>query len=182
MKSARWLRNLVALAILFFLWWFLLGVLEREVQRAEEQSAHMVISQLRSALVIKGAEVMLDRHESLEEHEGINPFELISHQWGSYAGHCKGHIPEPGTWCFRVSTQKETVKQGSGWLIYNSRQPITVQSRQTNAGEPLAWRVTTEFADRNGNGQREQDERSTGLRLMPVSLTEDSVGMQSAAR
>lgn len=182
MKNARWLRNLVALAILFFLWWFLLDVLEREVQRAEEQSANMVISQLRSALVIKGAEVMLDRHESLEEHEGINPFELIDHQWGSYLGQCAGDIPEAGKWCFRERTRKETVKQGRGWLIYNPRQPITIQDRQANAGEPLAWRVSTEFADRNGNGQREQDERSTGLRLMPVSLTEDSVDMQNAAR
>jgi len=91
----------VALAILLILWWFLLGVLEREVQRAEKQSANMVISQLRSALVIKGAEVMLDRHGSLEEHESINPFELIDHQWGSYAGQCAGDIPEPGVWCFR---------------------------------------------------------------------------------
>ncbi|MEP3974027.1 MAG: hypothetical protein ABJM11_19785 [Marinobacter sp.] len=182
MKSERWLRNLVALAILFFLWWFLLGVLEREVRRAEEQAANMVISQLRSALVIKGAEVMLDRHGSLEEQEGINPFELIDHQWGSYAGQCKGRVPEPGAWCFRNRTQKETVKQGSGWLIYNPRQPITIQKRQANTGEPLAWRVTTEFADRNQNGEREQDERSTGLRLMPVSLQEDSVGTQSAAR
>ncbi|TKV63428.1 hypothetical protein FDP08_19895 [Marinobacter panjinensis] len=168
--------------MLFFLWWFLLGVLEREVQRAEEQAANMVIGQLRSALVIKGAEVMLDWHDSLEEHEGINPFELIDHQWGSYAGQCAEDLPEAGNWCFRERTRQETVEQGRGWLIYNPRQPITIQDRQANAGEPLAWRVTTEFADRNGNGQREQDERSTGLRLMPVSLTEDSVDMQNAAR
>lgn len=182
MKSARWLRNLVALAILFVLWWFLLGVIEREMQRAEEQSANWVISQLRSALVIKGAEVMLDRHGSLEEYEGINPFELIDHQWGSYAGECEGEIPEPGAWCFKDRTQKETVKQGRGWLIYNPRQPITIQDRQADAGEPLAWKVTTAFADRNQNGQREQNERSTGLKLMPVSLTEESAETQSATR
>lgn len=182
MKNARWLRKLVALAILFILWWFLLGVLEREVQRAEEQSANMVISQLRSALVIKGAEVMLARHESLEEHEGINPFELIDHQWGSYAGQCAEDLPEAGNWCFRERTRQETVKQGRGWLIYNPRQPITIQNRQADAGEPLAWSVTTEFADRDQNGQRDQDERSTGLTLMPVSLAEESVDMQSAGR
>ncbi|PXX89392.1 hypothetical protein DIT71_15415 [Marinobacter vulgaris] len=182
LKSARWFRHLVALAILFALWWFLLGVLERELQRAEEQSANMVISQLRSALVIKGAEVMLDRQQSLEDHEGINPFELIDHQWGSYAGQCEGDIPEPSNWCFRDGTQKETVKQSRGWLIYNPNQPITLQDRQANAGEPLAWTVATEFADRNQNGQREQNERSTGLRLMPVSLTEESADTQSAAR
>ena len=182
MESAIWLRNLVALVILFSLWWFLLGALDRALQRAEEQSASMVISQLRSALVIKGAEVMLDRHGSLVAHEGINPFELIDHHWRSYAGQCLGDIPEPGNWCFRDRTQKETVKQGKGWLIYNPRQPITIKRRRIESDKPLAWKVTTEFADRNNNGQREQDERSTGLKLMPVSLTEESADTLSATR
>jgi hypothetical protein len=182
MESATWFRNLVALIILFTLWWFLLGALDRALQRAEEQSANMVISQLRSALVIKGAEVMLDRHGKLEEHEGINPFELIDHHWGSYAGLCEGDIPEPGNWCFRDRTQKETVKQGKGWLIYNPRQPITLKRRRIESDKPLAWKVTTEFADRNNNGLREQNERSTGLKLMPVTLTEESADTLSATR
>ena len=180
MESAHWLRNLVALVILFTLGWFLLGALDRALQRTEEQSANMVISQLRSALVIKGAEVMLARHGSLEEHEGINPFELINHHWGSYAGECEGGIPEPGNWCFRDRTQKETVKQGKGWLIYNPRQPITLKRRRIESDKPLAWKVTTEFADRNNNGQREQDERRTGLKLSPVSLTGEAAPTQKA--
>ena len=182
MKSGRWARNLVAVAILFVLFWYLLGALERELQRAEEQSANMVLSQLRSALVIKGAEVMLDRHASLEEEEGLNPFELIEHQWGTYSGQCAGDIPEPGRWCFREWTQKETVKQGAGWLIYNPSQPITIEGRQVAADEPMAWRVTAEFADRNGNGQREQGERITGLRLAPVQLTTEPAATRGGTR
>jgi len=182
LKSARWFRNLAAVAILFTLLWFLLGFLEQEFQRAEEQSAGMVISHLRSALVIKGAEVMLDRNASLEEQEGINPFELIDHQWGSYAGQCAGDIPEPGNWCFREWTQKETKSEGRGRLIYNPRQPLTVHNRYANAGEPLAWKVTTEFGDRNGNGQRERNERLTGLKLLPVPFIKESAPTQRAAR
>jgi hypothetical protein len=174
LKSARWFRNLVAVTLLFVLLWFLLDALERELQRAEEQSANLVLSQLRSALVVKGAEVMLDRHAGLTEQEGINPFGLMTHQWANYAGQCDGDSPEPGAWCFRERTQKETVKQGRGWLIYNPKQPITIQDRQAEGGKPLAWKVATEYSDRNGNGQRDKDERLTGLRIVPVSFTEIS--------
>jgi hypothetical protein len=174
LKSARWFRNLVAVTLLFVLLWFLLEALERELQRAEEQAVNLVLSQLRSALVVKGAEVMLDRHVGLMEQEGINPFELMTHQWSNYAGQCGTDRPQPGIWCFRERTQKETVNPGRGWLIYNPKQPISIQSRQTKGDEPLAWKVTTEFSDRNGNGQREKDERLTGLRIVPVSLTEIS--------
>lgn len=181
LKSARWFRNLVAVILLFVLFWFLLDALERELQRAEEQAVNLVLSQLRSALVVKGAEVMLDQHASLAEQEGINPFELMTHQWGNYVGHCDDDWPEPGAWCFTEGTQKETVKPGRGWLIYNPKQPISIQSRQTKGDEALAWKVVTEFSDRNGNGQREKDERLTGLRMLPVSLTEELASAPSGA-
>ncbi|WP_150914383.1 hypothetical protein [Marinobacter halotolerans] len=181
LKSARWFRNLVAVILLFVLLWFLLDALERELQRAEEQAVALVLSQLRSALVVKGAEVMLDQHASLAEQEGINPFELMTHQWANYAGQCGGDRPEPGVWCFRERTQKETVKPGRGWLIYNPKQPMSIQSRQTEGDEPLAWKVETQFSDRNGNGQREKNERLTGLRMVPVSLTERSANASSEA-
>ncbi|TGN38607.1 hypothetical protein E5Q11_15380 [Marinobacter confluentis] len=181
-SNARWLRNSVAVLLLLIFLWFLLDALERELQRAEQQAVNTVLSQLRSALVIKGAEVMLDRRSSLESQEGINPFELMDHQWGRYSGPCTGAKPEPGNWCFRERSQKETVKPGRGWLIYNPRQPISAQNHTVDAAEPLAWRVTTEFADRNGNGEREQDERSTGLKLVPVPLTEESADAQSPSR
>ena len=168
--------------ILGVLWWFLLGVLERETRNAEERAANMVISQLRSALVIKGAGVMLSRGGRLAEHQGINPFELVEHQWGNYKGQCQAEQLAPATWCFRVKKQKETENGPKGWLIYKPGQPITIDGRQANQEQPLAWTVTTEFADRNGNGEREQEERLTGLKLAPVSLTEEAAQTQDAQR
>lgn len=179
---ARRFRLLVAVVIIGVLAGFLLGVLEREVQRAEERAANMVLSQLRSALVIKGAEIMLSRHGSLAEYRGINPFPLVKHQWGTYEGLCEAPKPAPGNWCFRADKQKETVNRPRGWLIYNPRQPITIDRRQAYEGQPLAWAVTTEFADRNGNGVREQEERLTGLKLARVPLTEETAPTQDAQR
>ncbi len=170
------------LVVLGTLWWFLLGVLERELRNAEERAANMVISQLRSALVIKGAEVMLSREGRLDQHRGINPFELVEHQWGNYEGLCKTPQPNPGDWCFRVDEQEETANGPKGWLVYNSRQPVMVDNQQAQAGQPLAWEVTTEFADRNGNGVREQEERLTGLKLSLVSLTGEAAQTQDAQR
>ncbi|MEQ5817662.1 hypothetical protein J3362_19265 [Marinobacter sp. NFXS11] len=179
---SRKFRLAVVVIVLGVLWWFLLGVLEREARNAEERAANMVISQLRSALVIKGAEVMLSRGGRLAEHRGINPFELVEHQWGNYTGQCQAEQLAPATWCFRVSEQKETENGPKGWLIYKPGQPITIDSRQVNEAQPLAWAVTTEFADRNGNGMREQEERLTGLKLAPVSLTEEAAQTQDAQR
>jgi type II secretory pathway pseudopilin PulG len=183
---ARRFRLLVAVVIIGVLAWFLLGVLEREVQRAEERAANMVLSQLRAALVIRGAEAMLSRQGRLDDLEGINPFRLVEHQWPNYEGLCAGEKPGAGNWCFqageRTSKQKETVNRPRGWLIYNPGQPITLDKQQVAPGEPLAWKVTTEFADRNGNGMREQDERPTGLTLAPVPLTEEAAPTQDARR
>ncbi|WP_417568402.1 hypothetical protein [Marinobacter sp.] len=182
LAHARKYRWLVVLVVLGTLWWFLLGVLERELRNAEERAANMVISQLRSALVIKGAEVMLSREGRLDQHRGINPFELVEHQWGNYEGLCKTPQPNPGDWCFRVDEQEETANGPKGWLVYNSRQPVMVDNQQAQAGQPLAWEVTTEFADRNGNGVREQEERLTGLKLSLVSLTGEAAQTQDAQR
>lgn len=179
---SRKFRFAVVLTILGVLWWFLLGVLERETRNAEERAANMVISQLRSALVIRGAEVMLSRGGRLAEHRGINPFELVEHRWGNYSGQCQGAQLASATWCFRVGEQKETENGAKGWLIYNPGQSITIDSREANEEQPLAWAVTTEFADRNGNGAREQEERLTGLKLAPLSLTEEAAQTQDAQR
>lgn len=165
----RRLRFWVALCLVFGLWWWLLGVLEREADKAAELSANMILGQLRSALVIRGAEVMLDRSRSLPEQEGINPFDLIEHNWSVYAGSCTGDIPDPGQWCFRYTGGNDR-----GWLIFNPSQPITLKGRAAQPGDPLAWKVTAEFADRDGNGRREHTERLTGLKLAPVVLNRDT--------
>lgn len=173
MASARRLRLLVSITIISVLAWFLLDRLERETRAAEEMAANMVIGQLRSALVIKGAEIQLGQKSRLEDYRKLNPFELLEHQWASYTGVCKPHTMKPATWCFWQLKQKNTANSGNGWLIYNPGQPITINRRTFQAGELAGWKVTTEFADRNHNGLQEQSERSTGLKLVPVKLTNE---------
>lgn len=179
---SRWFRLAVVLVILGFLWWFLLGALERETRNAEERAANMVIAQLRAALVIKGAEVMLNGEASLADQRGINPFALIGHRWSNYRGPCQAPMPEPGGWCFRAVAQGDSASEAGGWLIYNPARPITVDNRQARAGQPLAWKVATDFADRDGNGVRDQNERLTGLRLTPVLPSGEPIPAQDAPR
>ncbi|MBW0149336.1 hypothetical protein KXD86_17640 [Marinobacter sp. CAU 1620] len=175
MALARRFRFAVSIVVIAALAWFLLEALERETRKAEEQAAKMVVNQLRAALVIKGAEVMLSRHGRLEDQEGINPFELVKHHWPNYSGLCQRPESKPGTWCFWRGEPSGVTGRRNGWLIYTPNQPITLNGRRAPGGRPLAWTVTTDFADRNKNGEREQRERSTGLTLMPVSFTEQSV-------
>ncbi|MCM0610894.1 hypothetical protein KFJ24_00205 [Marinobacter sediminum] len=176
------MRLLVTVTIIGVLAWFLLNVLERETRHAEERAANMVLAQLRAALVIRGAEVMLSREGDLGAQVGINPFKLVEHQWLNYQGACRSQQPARGNWCFHWREQKQTVNRPKGWLIYTPRQRIDLDRRRTEPGKPLAWKVTTEFADRNNNGQREQDERPTGLKLSPVSLTAEAAPTQDAQR
>jgi hypothetical protein len=180
MVNTRRLRLLVSITIISVLSWFLLEGLEREIRKTEEMSANMVIGQLRSGLVVKGAEVILAHKSQLEDYAGINPFELLEHQWASYTGLCELHEMKPATWCFWRMKQKETVMGPRGWLIYNPGQSITIDGRAIQAGELAGWKVRTEFADRNRNQQQESNERSTGLKLVPATLTEDVTGVLEA--
>ena len=172
----------IALLVLFILWWVLLGRLESALQQAEQQSVDMVLTQLRSALVVKGAEAMLGREQSLSKLEGQNPFNWVDHQWANYQGDCRPEQIEAGHWCFASRLQKETGERADGWLIYKPKQPINVENKRVGAGRPIAWLVTTEFADRNGNNLRDQDERSTGLKLQPVPFRKTTVNQQDARR
>ncbi|MBW7472997.1 hypothetical protein QQF73_18385 [Marinobacter sp. M216] len=174
---ARTFRFGVSVLVVAALVWYLLGALERETRKAEEQAANMVMNQLRAALVIKGAEVMLSRHGRLEDQEGLNPFDLVKHRWSNYSGACQKPASEPGTWCF---WRDESRGATGGWLIFTPNQPITLNGRRAPVGEPLAWSVTTDYADRNENGEREHQERLTGLKLAPVSLTGEAVRVQDA--
>ncbi|MBE0485612.1 hypothetical protein [Marinobacter sp.] len=182
LANARRVRFLVALVVLFTLWWVLTGKLASELERAEQQSVNMVLSQLRSALVIKGAEAMLSREQSLERLVGENPFEWLDHQWPMYQGQCSEGAPKHRHWCFAPRRQKETGETGKGWLIYNPRQPITIDGKVAEPDQPLAWTVTTEFANRNGKSLREQDGRPTGLKLAPLPFAETTVNRQDAQR
>ncbi|MBW3198731.1 hypothetical protein [Marinobacter nauticus] len=182
LANSRRMRMLTALVVLFVLWWVLLGRLDRELQRVEEQSVAMVLTQLRSALVIKGAEAMLSRDQALASLEGRNPFNWVDHQWPRYKGGCGGNEPDSGSWCFANQQQNETGESARGWLIYKPKQPITIEGKRVKPEQPIAWRVISEFADRNRNNLREQDERLTGLSLRPVPFQHTTVNRQDARR
>ena len=170
LANARRLRFAIVLILLAVLAWVLFSVLEREVRRVEEQSVALVLSQLRSALVIKGAEVMLGGNDSLADYQGINPVALATQHWRHYQGRCQGGGPDSGNWCFWARERTDSRARETGWLIYNPRQPITIDGWAEASGALRAWSVTTDFVDHNGNGRREREERLTGLRLSPAPL------------
>ena len=87
------LRVLVALCILFTLWWVLLGVVEREAGRAEQEGTRLMINQIRSVLVVKGAEIRLQEGADFRAWSGGNPFEWFGSEPARYDGICHDESP-----------------------------------------------------------------------------------------
>lgn len=146
----RRFQCLVAACLLALAVWVLLSSLERTAIRAEQQGLKLMLNQLRSALVVKGAEIMLTPDQRLEQWAGINPVTLLQETPRNWNGPCSGSGSKPGTWCFAGA---------SGLLMYQPRWLGTVPE-----GEPLKWRVDTEFS-----GSREAgNHRAVGLSLNRV--------------
>lgn len=155
----RWLRTLVAIMILGILYWFVMDRLEQQAGEAQQQGARLVLNQVRSALVVKGAEIRLARRQDYRSWVGSNPFDWMEVTPAAYEGICGEGGPAGGKWCFRP---------GDGLLMYQALQPITLDGERTETGENLYWTVDVAFRDSNGNGRLDDDERQTGLRLKPV--------------
>ncbi len=169
MANIRKLRLLVTVCVIGVLAWVLIDRLDREPAEAERQHVRSVLSQLRAALVVKGAEVMLQRDGDLQALAGTNAFELLNHGWEAYRGPCRSRSLPAGGWCFQPDPGQPV--DGRGRLIYRVRQPIMIEGRLPGEDGLLAWQVSTDYADRNRNGRREPGERVTGLTLIPVPLT-----------
>lgn len=146
----RRFQCLVAISLLGVAVWVLLFSVERTAIRAEEQGMQLMLNQLRSALVVKGAEVMLSSGERLEQWSGTNPVSLLQETPRNWDGACSEGGPQPGTWCFLET---------SGLLLYQPRWLEAVAE-----GEPLQWRVETEFVGAGEAGSR----RAVGLSLNRV--------------
>lgn len=159
--SHRRFRWLVALAILAFAVWFLLDALEETAQRAERQSVRLMLNQVRSALVVRGAEAMLARDETLESLRGLNPLPLL--RWEGEQSraeeNCTTLAPDERGWCFDSEQQ---------WLVYQPGQALEVDGRQRKAGEPLAWQVRVSYAETVKQGKN-NGKRATGLKLVEVN-------------
>lgn len=133
----------------------LLGSLERTAIQAERQSVQLALNQLRSALVIKGAEVMLTGGK-LEAWQGTNPIELLQQPPLNWAGPCRESESQRGSWCFHARTgvleyQPRWLGEGDvlHWFGANNR---------------LKWRVEPEYTQL----KRSREPRATGLQLSTV--------------
>jgi len=177
--NAHRLRFLVALCILFLLWWVLLGVVEREAGRAEQQGARLMLNQIRSGLVVKGAEIRLKEGGDFRAWAGRNPFEWFESEPARYDGTCPDGWPELGQWCFRTlqngdKEHKNDTAGVRGRVIFQPRQPITLGERHGSRDTPMAWVVAVEFTDRNGNGRLDDEDLQSGLMLKPVETENES--------
>ncbi|KPQ01961.1 hypothetical protein [Marinobacter sp. HL-58] len=173
MANARRLRFLVATGILFVLWWVLLGVVEREAARAEQEGTRLMLNQIRSLLVVKGAEVRLKEGPDFRPWAEKNPFDWFESEPAAYGGKCPEGQPQPGQWCFRPlqagdKGYKNDTAGDYGQVIFQPRQSITIGERQGSPDTTLAWVVAVEFTDSNGNGRLDEADLQSGLMLQPV--------------
>lgn len=114
----------------------LLMSLERTAAQAERQSVQLMLNQLRSALVVKGAEVMLTGGR-LEDWQGTNPVDLLQSAPMNWGGDCSGAEHRKGSWCF--SRDKRVLVYRSRWAEFPGPTGSPEQA------EWLFWRVETEF-------------------------------------
>lgn len=164
----RRFRFWVSLCLIGVLFWFLIGALERQADRAERVAVGVVLNQVRSALVIKAAEIRVTGDSRYQDWTGTNPMALLKSAPSAYRGLCNGNSPEPGQWCFAVQTFEGGIGGESGILIYQPDQPIVLETQKGSRDSALKWTVTTEFTDRNGNGRLDDDDLTTGLKLEPL--------------
>lgn len=157
----RRMRLWMSVGVLALLLWFLLGALARQADRASVTAERVILNQLRAALVIKTAEIGLSRQRAYRDWIGINPMSLLDAPPVAYDGLCAGPL-HPGHWCFEVAGEGE--KGPTGALRYRS----TVPAPQKETGNYVQnWMVVLEYNDSNGNNQRDDDDRVTGLKLSP---------------
>ncbi|MCK7544285.1 hypothetical protein MLC59_08900 [Marinobacter bryozoorum] len=157
--SRRRFRGLVAFSVLGIAAWFLLDAVEQTQYRAEQQMARLMLNQVRSALVVRGAEAMLARQGSLKELEGLNPLPLLDVGEGqSFDNECETSATDKRGWCFN---------QDRGWLVYRPGQPLTLEGRQREQGEPFIWQVQVNYAGTVKQGKNNK-KRATGLKLTEI--------------
>jgi|AntRauTorcE11898_2_1112593.scaffolds.fasta_scaffold45104_1 hypothetical protein len=179
LANARRMRLAVGICILMVLFWMLLDSLERQAIQAQQQGARLVLNQIRSMLVVKGAEVRLNGRIDYGDQAGANPFEWFESPPAGYGGICPGGKPTDGQWCFKPlpagnNGYKKARQGGPGKVIFRPNQPITLENRPGSREAPLAWVVGIEFQDRNGNGRLDSDETRSGLKLDPTGVTQAS--------
>jgi hypothetical protein len=144
----------------------LLNSVERVATDAEKQGVQLMLNQFRSALVVKGAEVMLANGD-LKEWQGNNPAELLDRLPPNWLGDCpeadSGKDLEEGTWCFEKD--RGLVVFTPNWASFSL---LDAEGEETS--EPLAWRVEPEYTTTKTGSQR----RATGLKLTRVKFSQNN--------
>ncbi|MFO7530446.1 MAG: hypothetical protein R6W86_16880 [Marinobacter sp.] len=135
----------------------LLVSLERTAAQAERQSVQLMLNQLRSALVVKGAEVMLTGGR-LEDWQGLNPVNLLQSAPMNWGGDCSGAEHRKGIWCF--SRDDRVLVYRSRWAEFPGIDGGPEQA------EWLFWRVEPEFT----RPARIPERRAGGLVLNRVNF------------
>lgn len=155
----RRFRALVAFSVLGLAVWFLLDAIAETQYRAEREMARLMLNQVRSALVVRGAEAMLARNEPVENLEGLNPLPLLDFGDGpGFEQRCQDLAPMDRGWCFDEQQR---------WLVYQPGQPLTLEGRQREPGDPFLWQVQVEHASTVKQGKN-SGKRATGLKLAEV--------------
>ncbi|MDL0433308.1 hypothetical protein QPM17_19395 [Marinobacter sp. TBZ242] len=134
-----------------------------------------MLNQIRSVLVVKGAEIRLKKGPDFRAWAGRNPFHWFESEPARYEGICQQGRPDHGQWCFRPlqagdKVHKNDTAGGYGQVIFQPRQPIIIGERQGSRDTPLAWVVAVEFTDSNGNGRLDEADLQSGLKLQPVEM------------
>ena len=162
----RRFRALVAFGVLVIAMWFLLDAIEQTQYRAEQQSARLMLNQVRSAMVVRGAEAILTRGETLEQLAGVNPLPLLDFGRGAQVEtSCNELAPDKRGWCFNPQQQ---------WLVYQPGQPLLLEGRRREPGAPFIWQVQVDYAAPATQGNN-KNKRATGLKLMEIDDHQVSV-------
>lgn len=166
----RRFRALVAFSVLGLAVWFLLDAIAETQYRAEREMARLMLNQVRSALVVRGAEVMLARNEPVENLEGLNPLPLLDVGDGSgFEQRCQDLAPTDRGWCFDEEQR---------WLVYQPGQPLTLGGRYRKPGDRFVWQVRVEYAATVKQGKN-SGKRAVGLKLAEVDRHQVSENQQN---
>ncbi|MFW5823496.1 MAG: hypothetical protein ACOCVV_00865 [Marinobacter sp.] len=157
--NRRRFRWLVALSVLGIAVWFLLDAIEQTQYRAEQEMTRLMLNQVRSALTVRGAEAMLARDESLEALEGLNPLPLLDFgERQELEQRCDALAPQDRGWCF---------SEAQRWLVYHPAQPLTLEGRHREPGDPFIWQVRVDYAGSVRLGKN-NGKRAVGLKLVEI--------------
>ncbi|MFE8072915.1 hypothetical protein QQM79_17790 [Marinobacteraceae bacterium S3BR75-40.1] len=138
--SSRRLSVWLSVMIIGVLVWVLLGRLEREAGRSEEQLLRMHLNEIRMQLVLDIALWRIHgKRQSLQALLQRDPLKAMEEPPPGYIGDCPAAIPQkPGLWCFDA---------GRNELVYRPHFITTFEGRPLTGEGVWRWRVSMDAKD-----------------------------------